>query len=57
MVESFSGGFDVGQVTLSGELVRLQMKRKRVRPDARLHPVVRKAHERGLGAARRGAPR
>lgn len=48
VVESFSGGYDVGQVTLSGELVRLQMKRKRVRPDARLHPVVRKAHERDL---------
>ena len=48
VVESFSGGFDVGQVTLSGEMVRLQMKRKRVRPDARLHPVVRKAHERDL---------
>lgn len=48
VVESFSGGYDVGQVTLSGELVRLQMKRKRIRPDARLHPVVRKAHERDL---------
>ena len=48
VVESFSGGFDVGTVTLSGELVRLQMKRKRVRPDARLSSVVRKAHERDL---------
>ncbi len=48
LVESFSGGFDVGTVTLSGELVRLQMKRKRVRPDARLSSVVRKAHERDL---------
>ncbi|HNG88740.1 MAG TPA: regulatory iron-sulfur-containing complex subunit RicT, partial [Saprospiraceae bacterium] len=48
VVESFSGGYDVWQVTLSGELVRLQMKRKRIRPDARLHPVVRKAHERDM---------
>lgn len=48
VVESFTGGYDVGKVTLSGELVRLQMKRKRVRPDARLFPVVRKAHERDL---------
>jgi cell fate regulator YaaT (PSP1 superfamily) len=48
VVESNSGGFDVGTVTLSGELVRLQMKRKRVRPDARLASVVRKAHERDL---------
>ena len=48
IVESFSGGFDVGKVSLSGELVRLQMKRKRVRSDARLSTVVRKAHERDL---------
>jgi len=48
VVESTSGGFDVGKVSLSGELVRLQMKRKRVRPDARLQTVVRKAHERDL---------
>ncbi len=48
IVESTSGGFDVGKVALSGELVRLQMKRKRVRPDARLSTVVRKAHERDL---------
>lgn len=48
IVESQSGGFDVGKVSLSGELVRLQMKRKRVRSDARLSSVVRKAHERDL---------
>ena len=48
LVESVSGGYDVGTVTLSGELVRLQMKRKRVRPDARLQSVVRKAHDRDL---------
>lgn len=48
VVESPSGGFDVGKVSLSGELVRLQMKRKRVRPDARLQTVVRKAHDRDL---------
>lgn len=48
VVEVASGGFDVGKVSLSGELVRLQMKRKRVKSDARLLPVVRKAHERDL---------
>jgi cell fate regulator YaaT (PSP1 superfamily) len=48
VVESNSGGFDLGKISLSGELVRLQMKRKRVRPDARLQAVVRKAHERDL---------
>lgn len=48
IVESNSGGFDVGTVSLSGDLVRLQMKRKRVRSDARLGAVVRKAHDRDL---------
>jgi cell fate regulator YaaT (PSP1 superfamily) len=48
IVESVSGGYDVGTVSLSGDLVRLQMKRKRVRSDARLGAVVRKAHERDL---------
>ena len=48
IVESHSGGFDVGKISLSGELVRLQMKRKRVRPDTRLSTVVRKAHDRDL---------
>jgi len=48
LVECGGGGFDVGQVTLSGELVRLQMKRKKVRQDAKLLSVIRKAHERDL---------
>lgn len=48
VVESPTGGFDVGKVSLSGELVRMQMKRKRLRADARLQPVVRKAHDRDL---------
>jgi cell fate regulator YaaT (PSP1 superfamily) len=48
IVESYSGGYDVGKISLSGELVRLQMKRKRVRPDTRLQTVVRKAHDRDL---------
>lgn len=48
IVESSSGGYDVGTVSLSGDLVRLQMKRKRVRTDARLGAVVRKAHDRDL---------
>ena len=48
IVESTSGGYDVGTVSLSGDLVRLQMKRKRVRTDARLGAVVRKAHDRDL---------
>jgi cell fate regulator YaaT (PSP1 superfamily) len=48
LVESSAGGYDLGKISLSGELVRLQMKRKRVRPDAMLQSVIRKAHERDL---------
>lgn len=48
LVESYSGGYDVGHISLSGELVRLQMKRKRIREDARMQTVIRKAHERDL---------
>lgn len=48
LVEAAGGGFDVGKISLSGELVRLQMKRKRVKPDARLLSVIRKAHDRDL---------
>ncbi len=48
LVESAAGGYDIGKISLSGELVRLQMKRKRVRNDARLGAVIRKAHERDM---------
>lgn len=43
-----SGGYDVGKVSLSGELVRLQMKKKRVREDNMFLSVLRKANERDL---------
>jgi cell fate regulator YaaT (PSP1 superfamily) len=42
------GGYNVGQVSLSGELVRLQMKKKRVKEDRIMHEVIRLAHERDL---------
>lgn len=41
-------GHDVGRITLSGELVRLQMKKKKVTEDNILHKVIRKANERDL---------
>ncbi len=43
-----SSGYDVGQVSLSGELVRLQMKKKRVQEDRVVHKVLRRANERDL---------
>jgi cell fate regulator YaaT (PSP1 superfamily) len=48
LVESASGGYDLGKISLSGELVRMQMKRKRIKNDARLGAVIRKAHERDV---------
>lgn len=39
------GGFDVGEVSLSGELVRLQMKKKRVTDSSDIKKVLRNATE------------
>lgn len=41
-------GYDVGKVSLSGDLVRLQMKKKKVSPGAITHKVIRRAHERDM---------
>ncbi len=48
VVEAKSGGFDIGRVSLTGELVKLQMKKKRVREDNFFQTIVRKANERDL---------
>ncbi len=47
VVES-GNGMDVGAICLSGELVRLQMKKKGVEDQDVAHEVVRKANERDL---------
>lgn len=41
-------GFDVGQITLSGELVRLQMKKKRVKESEVIHDAIRLASQRDM---------
>ncbi len=55
VVVECSPGYDVGQITLMGELVRMQMKKKSV-PESRITDrIVRKANERDsekLGEAR-----
>lgn len=44
-----AGGFDVGEVSLSGELVRLQLKRKGVKEfDPELKKILRPASERDI---------
>ncbi len=41
-------GYDIGKISLSGELVRLQMKKKHLREDTATSSVLRKANERDL---------
>ncbi len=47
VVES-STGYDVGEVCLSGELVRLQMKKKKFTEDKVIHSIIRIANERDI---------
>lgn len=47
VVES-KGGNDIGKITLSGELVRLQMRKKKVPEDGYFPKVIRIANERDL---------
>ncbi|MFZ4426755.1 MAG: PSP1 domain-containing protein [Saprospiraceae bacterium] len=48
VVVETGNGYDIGKVTLSGELVRLQMKKKKAKPQAANNQVIRKANERDL---------
>jgi cell fate regulator YaaT (PSP1 superfamily) len=48
VVVETGNGLDVGRVTLSGELVRLQMKKKKTIEKDVLHKIIRKANERDL---------
>lgn len=48
VVVETGNGFDVGRVCLSGELVRLQLKKKRTDEESITLNVVRKANERDL---------
>ena len=43
-----TGGLDVGRISLSGELVRLQMRKKKVAENDITHSVVRRAHDRDM---------
>ncbi len=48
VVVDTGSGYDIGRVNLTGELVRLQMKKKKVHADRIIKPVVRKANHRDL---------
>lgn len=47
VVES-GNGYDMGKVSLSGELVRLQMKKKKVTDDSVAYNIIRRANDRDL---------
>ena len=44
-VEPSTGGYDIGHVSLTGELVRLQLKKNNVDPETVLKKIYRKANE------------
>jgi cell fate regulator YaaT (PSP1 superfamily) len=48
LVESDNGGYDLGRISLSGELVRSQMKKKGIKEKTVLQSVIRRANERDL---------
>lgn len=39
-------GYDIGEITLTGELVKLQLRKKKKRPDDHFASVIRRANER-----------
>lgn len=41
-------GYDIGEVSLTGEIVRLQLKKKHVKEQAVTYPVIRIANERDI---------
>ena len=47
LVES-ENGYDIGKISLAGELARLQMKKKAIKDDGVFRNVIRKANERDL---------
>lgn len=48
VVVECSNGYDIGRISLSGDLVRLQLKKKRVNEGAIKHGVIRRANERDM---------
>ena len=48
IVVNSGNGYDVGRLSLTGDLVSLQMKKKKVKEDRVQYNVIRKANERDL---------
>ncbi len=47
VVES-SNGYDIGRISLSGDLVRMQMKKKKTEEESIIHKIIRIANDRDL---------
>ena len=48
VVTEVKGGYDIGKISLSGELVRLQMKKKKTKEAAVVSKIVRVANQRDM---------
>lgn len=48
VVVEVANGYDVGQISLSGDLARLQMKKKYIAEDNIINKILRKANERDI---------
>ncbi len=48
VVVEAKNGYDIGRVSLSGEMVRLQMRKKKINEDRVLGKLIRIAHERDI---------
>ena len=48
VVVEAQNGYDIGRISLTGELVRLQMKKKRFSEDNAIPKIIRRANERDL---------
>jgi cell fate regulator YaaT (PSP1 superfamily) len=48
VVVEAANGYDIGRISLTGELVRLQMKKKRFSENNAIQKIIRKANERDL---------
>lgn len=46
-------GYNVGRITLSGELVRLQMKKKKISPKNKFYRIIRPSTDRDMESLRR----
>lgn len=57
VVETGTGGYDIGSVSLTGELVRVQMRKKAIAEDPAPRKLLRKASDRDMEKWKPPAPK